>query len=326
MTGKKPWKNNYFRFKDAIQQVNLKGSLKSVLRALNDHADEQGKLWPSYKTLARESGTSLSTAIRAIKDLEFLGLITVTRDETNSGDSDVNHYQLDLANIRLLAESQGCPYAGQVYMHNEEDHDGGKFCGMTPDEARKRGLNPDSLPEGSVMATEPSVTVTERLCHGDTRTTPLTPQALQETALHGGSTSTDVDAAPEVKITGGASESGRKLANLLNELTGRKAGGKVLSDWAERADGILAEHSESRIAEVVTWALTEGDGFWNTRILSMANLAKAFKTGGIQSQYDVCKNKSIKTQKPAKRKTAMSDNPSFKATDRDLSALAKGRL
>src|ERR1035438_8649903 len=110
MAEKKLWTNNYFRFKDAIQQLNLKGSAKSVLRALNDHADENGKLWVSYATIAKESGVSLSTAIRGIQALEILDLIQVTRDMTRSRDSDVNRYQLKLANIRLIAESQGCRY------------------------------------------------------------------------------------------------------------------------------------------------------------------------------------------------------------------------
>ena len=317
MAEKKLWTNNYFRFKDAIQQLNLKGSAKSVLRALNDHADENGKLWVSYATIAKESGVSLSTAIRGIQALEILDLIQVTRDMTRSRDSDVNRYQLKLANIRLIAESQGCRYTGQVDMPDDEND--------SEEKTLKGKVIPASRGKGIVKVTEPSVTLKEGLCHGDTRTTPLTSLELKETALHVATSSFEVDSASESKITG-ASESGRKLADLLNKLTDRKAVGKVLEDWAERADGMLKEHSESRIAEVVTWALTEGDGFWNTRVLSMANLAKAFKTGGIQAQYDACRNKGSKAQRPAKRQPVMSDNPSFKATGRDLSGLAKGDL
>lgn len=59
------------------------------------HLDrKENDAFPSIATLAKESGMSKPSAIKAIQHLEQVGLIRVTRTTTEKGDNAVNHYAL----------------------------------------------------------------------------------------------------------------------------------------------------------------------------------------------------------------------------------------
>ncbi|EGQ9883318.1 TPA: helix-turn-helix domain-containing protein [Vibrio vulnificus] len=49
---------------------SLKGSERFVLMCIAHHADNEGKCWPSIKTIAREVGLSLSTVKKALSNLQ----------------------------------------------------------------------------------------------------------------------------------------------------------------------------------------------------------------------------------------------------------------
>lgn len=67
--------------------VPLRGlALKGVLNALADHADPQGRCWPSIERLARYAGCDAKTARKALRDLETLGAL---KRQTRPGRSDL---------------------------------------------------------------------------------------------------------------------------------------------------------------------------------------------------------------------------------------------
>lgn len=59
---------------------------KAVLHALADHADENGRCWPSLGRIARFAGCSESTARRALQRVEALGIV---RRDAREGQSDI---------------------------------------------------------------------------------------------------------------------------------------------------------------------------------------------------------------------------------------------
>lgn len=59
---------------------------KAVLHALADHADEQGRCWPSIKRIAQWAGCNEKTARKALQRVEMIGAI---RREERAGMSDV---------------------------------------------------------------------------------------------------------------------------------------------------------------------------------------------------------------------------------------------
>lgn len=71
--------------------VPLRGlALKGVLNALADHADPQGRCWPSIDRLARYAGCDAKTARKALRDLESLGAL---KRQTRPGRSDLFELQ-----------------------------------------------------------------------------------------------------------------------------------------------------------------------------------------------------------------------------------------
>lgn len=61
------------------QQFNGDATLKLVLLALCDHADDEHRCWPSQERLAAKSECSVDTVQRKLKNLEKLGLVVRRR-------------------------------------------------------------------------------------------------------------------------------------------------------------------------------------------------------------------------------------------------------
>lgn len=59
-------------------EQRLPPSLKLVLMALADAADDAGQCWPSLRTLAAKCCVSERTVQRVMKDFERMGLLLVT--------------------------------------------------------------------------------------------------------------------------------------------------------------------------------------------------------------------------------------------------------
>lgn len=69
-------------------------TLKLVLLALADQADDEGECWPSIKYIARKCCVSERTVQRALKQFEALGLISVLPRFKSGGLQDSNRYRL----------------------------------------------------------------------------------------------------------------------------------------------------------------------------------------------------------------------------------------
>ena len=76
---------------------HLPPTLKLVLMALADAADDGGDCWPSVRTLAAKCCTSQRTVQRVLKDFEVRGLLLVTPRFNAVGRQSSNAYRLDLA-------------------------------------------------------------------------------------------------------------------------------------------------------------------------------------------------------------------------------------
>lgn len=93
------------------QDVRVEGGLKLILLAIADNADDNGVAWPSLQTIASKAEVSLSTAKRKVKQLETLGLMSVTRRTVGYNNSS-NKYRLnvdqkfDLRAVAILEREQ----------------------------------------------------------------------------------------------------------------------------------------------------------------------------------------------------------------------------
>ncbi len=67
---------------------------RAVLVRLADHANDDGKAWPSIRSLAATTSLSLRTVQRALRDLETLGFIRINRRTATAGDPTSNEYEL----------------------------------------------------------------------------------------------------------------------------------------------------------------------------------------------------------------------------------------
>ena len=95
----------------AVARKDLTSAFKSIAWVLALHRNvDSGRCDPSFKTLGDESGTSESTAKRAIARFERLGMIAVER--TAGGNNHSNHYRLTMppgvSNTDTLEQAQGC--------------------------------------------------------------------------------------------------------------------------------------------------------------------------------------------------------------------------
>ena len=50
---------------------------KFLLIMMANYADDNGRCWPKYATLSKDTGFSRSTILRSIKDLQKLGFLKV---------------------------------------------------------------------------------------------------------------------------------------------------------------------------------------------------------------------------------------------------------
>ena len=67
-----------WRFIKLAREAPITGAAKAVLYALASRADDDGKCWPSLKTLKIDAGMTSKTGLRnALRQLQALGYITV---------------------------------------------------------------------------------------------------------------------------------------------------------------------------------------------------------------------------------------------------------
>ncbi len=77
-------------------EQQLVPSLKLVLMALADAADDSGQCWPSVRTIAAKCCISERTVQRVMKDFKSMGLLLVEARATTSGRQTSNCYYLAL--------------------------------------------------------------------------------------------------------------------------------------------------------------------------------------------------------------------------------------
>ena len=75
-------------------QQALTPTLKLVLMALADAADNQGVCWPSISTLAKKCSVSTRTVQRSLRVLIDSGLLTADSRRRRDGSSTSNRYRL----------------------------------------------------------------------------------------------------------------------------------------------------------------------------------------------------------------------------------------
>jgi hypothetical protein len=79
-----------------VRKLQVKGPGKAVLIVLSDRADDAGKCWPSYATIASETGLAESTVRKHVPLLRNAGLLRWEERFTTCGDKDSNLYTLTL--------------------------------------------------------------------------------------------------------------------------------------------------------------------------------------------------------------------------------------
>ncbi len=121
---------------EAIAYPGIKPSEKLVLLILANHADEKGYCWPSQKTICRETCLSESAVKRAIRELEFIGLLQVTRAHRVS-----NGYQIKFLGVKLDPRVHKEPSRGSKQQN--------KGFTMTSQPSGRTITQPDSLKENS---------------------------------------------------------------------------------------------------------------------------------------------------------------------------------
>ena len=70
----------------------LQRSCIIVFGVLQSHAGIDGRIYPSYDTIAQEGGISRRTAIRAVKQLEFFGYIAVEKGTFKGSNKQASNY------------------------------------------------------------------------------------------------------------------------------------------------------------------------------------------------------------------------------------------
>jgi hypothetical protein len=83
----------YVTFRDSMLR-KLKGPMLSVFLCIALHCDETMSAWPSLSRIQEETGYSHPAVLRAISDLEAMGLIERTARTKKSGDADSNSYRV----------------------------------------------------------------------------------------------------------------------------------------------------------------------------------------------------------------------------------------
>ena len=79
-----------------VRKLQVKGPGKAVLIVLADRADDAGRCWPSYATIASETGLAESTVRKHVPLLRDAGWLKWEERFTICGDKDSNLYSLTL--------------------------------------------------------------------------------------------------------------------------------------------------------------------------------------------------------------------------------------
>jgi len=107
----------------------------------------------------------------------------------------------------------------------------------------------------------------------------------------------------------------QKLATVLGRENLRPT---TTMAWAELAHGLVREHGEKTVLEVINFALVENsDGFWRGRVFAMKNFVRGFNTMLAQMK------RTAGTRKPTDPLAARAASLS---TGHDFSVMAKGDL
>lgn len=96
--------------------LDIKGSSLLVLLALADHADDEGRCWPSIARIARMARVERRAAQYAVKKLREMGVLRVNQ---NMGRHGSNEYQILIPALNVEARQQvkggGAKYAPPVH-------------------------------------------------------------------------------------------------------------------------------------------------------------------------------------------------------------------
>jgi DNA-binding MarR family transcriptional regulator len=83
-------------------------TVKSVLLAVANYADEEGVCWPSQEQLADDTELSRHSIMRALDDLEGMGLLNRERRHRGDGSRTSDLIILDLSRTELRSTEQRC--------------------------------------------------------------------------------------------------------------------------------------------------------------------------------------------------------------------------
>jgi biotin operon repressor len=166
-------------------EQNVPSTVKFILLALADHADNDGTCWPGQAGVADKTGFGRQTVNKAVQTLEELGLLNVEHRFDNLGRPTSNYYYLHLkqggnvvvGDIECRPERQGGVVEGDTN-HSEEpikesidrlDSDFEGFYAIYPRREAKadarrawRKLNPDSELQHRITADLPRFREKER--------------------------------------------------------------------------------------------------------------------------------------------------------------------
>lgn len=102
----------------ATLQLALPAAQKMVMQILANYADENNKCFPGRERIAHESGVSLATVKRYLKQFEADGLITTHSRPRRNGTNDTNVYQLTFA-FKIPAKFKLKPFISKHAYHGE---------------------------------------------------------------------------------------------------------------------------------------------------------------------------------------------------------------
>jgi DNA-binding MarR family transcriptional regulator len=123
------------KFYKLLQELAARGDISAAAKIVKtiivDHIGNNDDAWPGIRTLARETGLSRPTVIKAISDLESKGLLIIDRRENGQ----VNHYRLpgksgqeslpvkevDRSSPFTTTGQETCPEAVKPFDHNHRD-------------------------------------------------------------------------------------------------------------------------------------------------------------------------------------------------------------
>jgi len=77
-----------------VEDTTISGAAKLTYLALSSRIDRQNIAWPSHKRLAAETGTSVSTVQRALRELQDLGVVTWRPRMRDDSGQTSNEYRL----------------------------------------------------------------------------------------------------------------------------------------------------------------------------------------------------------------------------------------